>query len=86
MKQPEPTDLSGNTPSQYKRWGVDPSTHVEHEFDPDQLIPAQATSWRMEGNMLIAETNHGVLAQTIPTDYICLGIDGQGLPILKKIA
>lgn len=85
MKQQEPIDPSGNTPSQYKRWGVEPASHLEHEFDPSQLIPMRATSWRMEGNMLIAETNHGVLAQAIPTDYICFGMDDQGLPILKKI-
>ena len=36
--------------------------------------------------MLYAEGNHGIVANKIPTDYICTGIDDKGLPILKKVA
>lgn len=84
MKPQEPTDLSGNTPSQYRRWGVEPSSHLEHEFDPSQLIPMEASRWWMTGNELHADTNHGELVQRIPTDYILVG-EKDGLPVFRKI-
>lgn len=72
---------------QYERWGVDPPTHEEHgEFDANMLIPFKATNWWLEGNILYGKGNHGTVACPIPTDYICKGIDDQGLPILVKIA
>lgn len=85
----EERDLSGNRPSDYERWGVEAPVHAEHGVNTDDiakhLIPMQATRWWMEGNILKAESNHGILAQPIPTDYICTGIDEKGLPILKKV-
>lgn len=81
----EERDFSGNKRSDYVRWGVEPPSHVEHEFDASKLVAMEATRWWMEGNMLMAQTNHGVLAQPIPTNYICAGMDGDGLPILRKL-
>lgn len=74
---------------EFERWGVSPPSHQDHGLTEEQirekLVPMEATRWWMEGNMLCADTNHGILKQRIPTDYICLGTDNRGLPILKKI-
>lgn len=76
---------------EYQRWGVEPPSHDPHGIDTDELLrklkehTARASSWHMEGNILVAYTDIGEVRQTIPTDYICLGMDKKGLPILKKI-
>ena len=76
-----------NELKQFDRWGVERPSHEEHgEFTPEQLIPFEATRWWLEGDMLYAEGNHGIVANKIPTDYICTGIDDKALPILKKVA
>lgn len=77
--------------AEYARWGVAPPSHEAHgQITPDNirdlLEPAKVERWWLEGNELCAETSHGFLRQTIPTDYICLGMDDEtGLPIFKKI-
>lgn len=90
LPQDEPRDSNGNRPRDYDRWGVEPPTHEEHGIrDEDilsSLVPTSATRWWMEGNMLKAETNHGVLAQRIPPEYICMGTDKDMMPIFKKVA
>lgn len=86
MQNSDDRDLSGNKPRDYERWGVDPSAHEEHgHFNPSMLEPFKASKWWVEGNMLYADGNHGKLAQRIPNDYICTGMDENGLPILEKI-
>ena len=71
---------------QYDRWGVQRPTHDEHgEFDPSKLVPFEATEWWLEGDLLFARGNHGVVANRIGTDYVCEGTDDKGLPILRKI-
>ncbi len=73
---------------QYVSWGVPPPTTEAHgtaETIRGNLKPLKTRNWRMKGNMLIADTDEGELAQTIPTDYICTGTDENGLPILKKV-
>lgn len=72
----------------YKRWGVEPPAHFPHGSEEEirqNLKPVKASSWYMEGNILVAETDQGILKQAIPTDYICKGIDTNGLPILEKL-
>ena len=72
----------------YQRWGVAPPSHDTHgsfEEIQENLVKAEATSWRLEGNKLIAETNHGPVIQFIPTDYILTGTDKKGLPIFKRV-
>lgn len=77
---------SDNELKQFSRWGVERPKHEEHgEFKRDMLVPFEATKWWLEGDMLYAEGNHGVVANRIPTDYICEGIDENNLPILRKI-
>lgn len=71
---------------QYDRWGVERPSHTEHgDFNPDNLIPFEATRWWVSGNELHADGNHGHFMQRIPTDYICTGTDENNLPIFKKI-
>lgn len=86
----EPRDSNGNRPSDYERWGVEGPTSQAHGIKDEEIlekmIPMEASEWWMEGNMLKAKTNHGILAQRIPTNYICTGTTSDGLPILKKIA
>lgn len=68
--------------------GRERPSHEAHGTPEDirgSLKRAHAYSWHMEGNELVADTDLGPLRQMIPTDYICLGSDEQGLPILKKI-
>lgn len=73
------------TLQQFDRWGADRPSHEEHgEFKPENLIPFKATRWWQEGNMLYAEGNLGVIANRIPVNYMCTGMDENNLPILKK--
>lgn len=50
------------------------------------LRRVQTTNWKLEGNVLTADTDQGPLVQTIPTNYICKGTDDDGLPILVKLS
>ena len=76
----------------YDRVGVERPSHESHTVvdtpeNPlsEQLIQFKPTSWHLKGNVLYAETDHGPVVQTIPTDYICKGMDERGLPILVKL-
>ena len=72
----------------YKKMGVKPPTSEPHGTEDDiksNLVPLKPKEWRLEGNLLIAETEHGTHAQTIPTNYILTGTDDDGLPIFKKV-
>lgn len=71
-----------------RKLGAAPPIFNVHGTDDDirsKLKPLKATSWRSEGNKLIGTTEMGEIVQFIPTDYICKGIDEEGLPILEKI-
>ena len=73
---------------QFDRWGVARPSHDPHgtiEEIRANLKRANTSNWRLEGNVLYADSDFGPLVQTIPTDYICKGTDDQGLPILVKI-
>lgn len=84
MKLPSDKELE-----QFDRWGVPRPSHEEHGLKPEEivekLVPMEATRWWMEGNMLCAESNLGILKQAISTDYICTGVDKKGLPTFKKV-
>ena len=73
----------------YEKHGKEPPQRVSHGLTDDQikdnLVRYKATSWRLEGNQLIAESEMGRLVQRIPTDYICEGMDDKGLPKLRKV-
>lgn len=87
MQLPSEKDLNF-----YDQHKVARPSHDEHGIQDtfehplkEQLVPGNARNWRMEGNELLCDTDFGPMRQRIPTDYICLGTDGAGLPILKKI-
>lgn len=72
----------------YQRWGVEAPSHDEHgtiEEIRERMVRASASQWHMEGNELVALTNHGVIRQRISTDYILEGTDKQGLPVFRKV-
>ena len=72
----------------YRKHGKEQPKHFEHGTESDikeNMIRLKPNQWRMEGNMLIGETEHGVHAQAIPTDYILAGTDDEGLPIFRKV-
>lgn len=51
-----------------------------------KMTQYKPTSWHMEGpGHLVGDTEMGRLVQHISTDYICLGTDTNGLPILRKV-
>lgn len=51
----------------------------------EQLKSGNPRNWRLEGNLLHCDTDFGPMAQRIPADYVCMGTDDKGLPILKKV-
>lgn len=76
------------TLKQYDRWGVARPEHIPHSTPEEirnNLVEAKARSWTLDGTTLIAQTDMGPYAQTIPPEYICLGKDEKGLPLLKKV-
>lgn len=81
---PEETEL-------YEQWGVPPPTHDEHgEDSPDNPISSKLKSlnprnWRQRGNLLVADTDVGEFAQTIPPDYLLVKTDENNLPKFKKV-
>jgi hypothetical protein len=73
----------------YQKEGKALPSHDPHGTDEDiraNLRPLKPNSWRLEGNVLIGDTDWGPLAQTIPTNYILTGTDDDGNPVFKKIA
>ena len=73
----------------YEKAGVAPPSVIPHGLTVDDISkrvePMKAKSWRQEGNMLIAITDWGEVANPIPTDRLLTGVDDNGLPILTKI-
>lgn len=87
MILPDPKELAW-----FEKMKVAPPTHDNHGVQDtwenplsDKLVAGNPRNWRMEGNRLMCDTDFGPLVQNIPTDYICLGTDQKGLPILKKV-
>lgn len=73
---------------EYRKLGITPPESHVHGTEEDirsRLKPVMPTNWHMEGNQLIGYTEMGKLSQTIPTDYICHGVDDNGMPILKRV-
>lgn len=75
----------------FDRHGKKRPDHFEHGLDSKddpiskKLKKLKPSSWRMEGNKLIGETEMGSLVQFLPTNIICTGTDEEGMPILQKI-
>ncbi len=74
----------------YDKLGIEPPASVSHGVTADnmreKLLPANPINWRLEGNVLHCDTDHGPLAQVIPPDYIMRGVGDDGLPLLTRIA
>lgn len=73
----------------FQEWGVPLPTRDPHVKDEDitkNLQPANPRNWRLVGNELTADTDFGKFVHIIPTNYVMDGVDGQGLPILRKIS
>lgn len=51
----------------------------------ENLKPVKLTNWRLQGNVLMADSDLGPYAHRIPSDLIMRGTDLQGLPILTKV-
>lgn len=66
-------------------WGIAPPKTAEHGDPSEHLKPLKPYRWRLEGNKLIGDTELGEVVNYIPTDYICRGMDENGLPILTKV-
>lgn len=77
---------------QYERWKVAPPSHEEHGVvdtweNPlgERLLAGNCRNWHLSGNLLSCDTDFGPMAQRIPPDFILMGEDEKGLPILKKV-
>ena len=65
-----------------------PPSSVGHGSEDEiakHLSKPQIKNWHLEGNKLIGTYDGGTVMQSIPTDYICMGTDEKGLPILQKV-
>ncbi len=51
----------------------------------EKLVPAECTNWKLSGNQLTCDTQHGPLSQTIDPSYILTGVDESGLPTFRKV-
>lgn len=73
----------------YKRRGLALPTRQGHgtidEITDKLKQPTKVFNWHLEGNKLVAQTELGTHVQVIPPNYICRGVDENGLPILDKI-
>lgn len=63
----------------------DTKTHGTEDDIEKNLKKLMPNDWRLEGNKLIGRTEFGPLVQTIDPAYILTGMDGQGLPIFKRV-
>jgi len=73
---------------EFSKWGKTPPKVAPHGTDTEireRLATVMPSTWRLEGNQLIGESELGRFVQTIPTDYILTGSDEKGLPVFKKV-
>lgn len=71
---------------QFKNWGVPlPSRDAHVKDGQQQWEKPHLTNWRLEGNILKADSNLGTHGWSLPTDYILDGTDESGLPMLRKL-
>lgn len=77
----------------FDQHGLERPTHLPHGVKDtyenplsEQLVRLKCSNWRLEGNLLICDTDQGTLSQMLKgTDWLCKGTDDKGLPILTKI-
>ena len=83
-----PKDYAAPGTDWFTKRQLAPPTVAKHGTVEDiraQMKRLETRNWRQVGNRLECDTDQGTLSQVIPTDYICLGTDGTGMPILRKI-
>ena len=72
----------------YEKHGKTPPSQEIHGSIEDirkYQKPMEISNWRMQGNQLMGDTGFGKVVNNIPTDYIMVGVDNDGKPILEKI-
>lgn len=72
----------------FQKWNKPLPTHDEHGTIEDIFEKAERllpNSWWLEGNILKGHTKLGLIAQTIPTNYILVGTDKDGMPNFKNL-
>ncbi len=72
----------------YKLIGKPGPTREQHGSEAsvsENLVPLKLTNWRLEGNMLMADSSLGTYGHRIPSDLIMTGLNEDGLPILRKV-
>lgn len=76
------------TLKEFSRWQK-PLPSIKAHGYPDEirenLKQMKPKTWKLQGNKLIGDTEMGELAQFIPTNYVLLKTDEDGLPVFKKI-
>lgn len=80
--------IDDKTRKEFESWGQALPSSDSHGTEEDirsNLRRLQPTGWYLRGNELVAETEWGPLVQRIPPNYICKGVDKEGLPILVKV-
>lgn len=72
----------------YVKQQLKPPEAIVHGTDEDireKLKPAKTWGWKLQGNELSCQTDLGPLVQTIDPNYILVGEDEKGLPILQRV-
>jgi len=72
----------------YRKHGKEPPKVFKHGTEEEiraSMVELKPKEWKLQGNMLIAETDYGTHAQIIPSDVILVGTDENSLPIFKKV-
>jgi len=59
--------------------------HGDPDGIRDKMVKLKPTTWRMEGNKLIGDTELGQLVNFIPTNMILTGTDEAGMPVFRRI-
>jgi hypothetical protein len=75
---------------EFEKLGIEPPSIVSHGVTADEIernmVRAEMTNWRLDGNQLLCDTQFGPMSQTINPSYILKGTDADGMPILVKVA
>jgi hypothetical protein len=77
------------TLQEFDKWKKSRPETISHGLSNDDIMShmkqLRPNAWHLKGNELIGDTDFGALVQRIPTNYILIGSDDEGLPIFRKI-
>lgn len=72
----------------YKENNLTPPKHIDHGLAVDDIArrvqSINPRNWRQQGNQLIADSDVGELVNTIPPNYLLVGVENN-LPKFKKL-